>query len=122
MVFKLKSFTGDKDLLQLVDDSITVNITKKGMSELDAYNPALVETNMGVPPRLITDLKGLMGDSSDNLPGIPGVGPKTAVKLLQEYGDIEQILAHASDINGKLGENIRAHADMGFLCKATRND
>jgi DNA polymerase-1 len=115
--FLVEVFTGDKDLLQLVDDSIIVNITKKGISELDAYNPSLVETNMGVPPRLITDLKGLMGDNSDNLPGIPGVGPKTAVKLLQEYGGIEQILEQADQINGKLGENLRNNKDMGLLCK-----
>jgi DNA polymerase I len=115
--FQVEIFTGDKDLLQLVDDLITVNITKKGLSELDAYNDALVLANMGVPPNLITDLKGLMGDSSDNLPGIPGVGPKTAVKLLQEYGSLEQILAHAGDIPGKLGENIRLNVEMGLLCK-----
>ncbi len=115
--FQVDIFTGDKDLLQLVDDLITVNITKKGLSELDAYDHQLVETNMGVPPSLITDLKGLMGDSSDNLPGIPGVGPKTAVKLLQAYGTLENIIEHANDIHGKLGENIRAHFEMGLLCK-----
>jgi DNA polymerase-1 len=115
--FQVEIFTGDKDLLQLVDDLITVNITKKGLSELDAYNDALVVANMGVTPSLITDLKGLMGDSSDNLPGIPGVGPKTAVKLLQEYGSLEEIIAHASDIPGKLGENIRLNFEMGLLCK-----
>jgi DNA polymerase I len=115
--FKVEIFTGDKDLLQLVDDYITVNITKKGLSELDAYNDALVVTNMGVPPALITDLKGLMGDSSDNLPGIPGVGPKTAVKLLQEYGSLENIIANANLIPGKLGENIRLNVEMGLLCK-----
>ena len=115
--FKVEIFTGDKDLLQLVDAFITVNITKKGLSELDAYNDALVVTNMGVPPSLITDLKGLMGDTSDNLPGIPGVGPKTAVKLLQEYGSLEHIIANAQHIPGKLGENIRLNVEMGLLCK-----
>ena len=115
--FKVDIFTGDKDLLQLVNDQITVNITKKGISELDAYDPALVQEKMEVPPRLITDLKGLMGDSSDNLPGIQGVGPKTAVKLLNEYGSIEEVLAHANQIKGKLGENLVTHKDMGLLCK-----
>jgi DNA polymerase I len=115
--YKVDIFTGDKDLLQLVDDRVTVNITRKGISEIDAYDPALVQEKMEVPPRLITDLKGLMGDSSDNLPGIQGVGPKTAVKLLNEYGSIEEVLAHADQINGKLGENLVTHKEMGLLCK-----
>ena len=119
--FKVDIFTGDKDLLQLVNDQITVNITKKGISELDAYDPALVQEKMEVPPRLITDLKGLMGDSSDNLPGIQGVGPKTAVKLLNEYGSIEEVLSHADQIKGKLGENLVTHKDMGLLCNKLAN-
>ncbi|MDD3243059.1 MAG: DNA polymerase I [Eubacteriales bacterium] len=101
-------FTGDKDALQLVSDSTTVVLTQKGVSETVEYDPARMQEVYGFTPEKITDLKGLMGDSSDNIPGIAGVGEKTALKLLADYGSLEGVLSHAGEIKGKLGEKVRA--------------
>ncbi len=104
--------TGDRDALQLVTDGTRVLFTRKGISETTLFTPAAVRETFGVSPEQVTDLKGLMGDSSDNIPGIPGVGEKTAVKLLQEWETLEEVLAHADEIKGKLGEKVRAYADQ----------
>ena len=104
--------TGDRDALQLVDDETTLLLTRKGISEIEECTPARVQELFGVTPAQIIDLKGLMGDSSDNIPGIPGVGEKTAVKLLAEYGTLENVLAHGSEIKGKLGEKVRDNAEQ----------
>ncbi|MBQ9196067.1 MAG: DNA polymerase I [Clostridia bacterium] len=109
--------TGDRDALQLVDDEITLLLTRKGISEVEECTPARVKELFGVTPEQITDLKGLMGDSSDNIPGVPGVGEKTAVKLLDQYGTLESVLAHGEEIKGKLGEKIRANADQARFSK-----
>ncbi len=93
--------TGDRDILQLVvDDAILVYMPTKGLSEGMLYGEKEVEERMGVPPSLIVDLKALMGDASDNYPGVSGVGPKTAIKLLTTYGSLEKIYAHIEDISG----------------------
>ena len=104
--------TGDRDALQLVDDETTLLLTRKGISEIEECTPARVQELFGVTPAQIIDLKGLMGDSSDNIPGVPGVGEKTAVKLLAEYGTLENVLAHGTEIKGKLGEKVRDNAEQ----------
>jgi DNA polymerase-1 len=110
--------TGDKDALQLVTEQINVVNTRQGMTDVVVYDPPAVFEKWGVTPEQVPDFLGLMGDSSDNIPGVPGVGPKKAKALLQEYGTLEEVLAHASAISGKLGESIRSNAD---LARASRN-
>ncbi len=107
--------TGDRDALQLVGKHTHVLLTKKGISETVEYDPAALMEQYGLSPAHMRDLKGLMGDSSDNIPGIPGVGEKTALKLLGEYGDMENVLAHAHEIKGKLGEKIANNADSARM-------
>ncbi|MCL6456880.1 MAG: DNA polymerase I [Gorillibacterium sp.] len=109
--------SGDKDMLQLTSDHVTIALTRKGVSETERFDPAHLLATYGLKPDQIRDLKGLMGDSSDNIPGIPGVGEKTALKLLHEYGTVEKVLEAADDIKGKMGEKIRAHADDARMSK-----
>jgi DNA polymerase-1 len=110
--------TGDKDLLQLVSDHVTTMLTRKGISETETYTVKDVADRYGLTPRQIIDLKGLMGDSSDNIPGIPGVGEKTALKLLAQYPSVEEILEHADEAPGKkLQEKLREHAESALLSK-----
>ncbi|MBQ1945663.1 MAG: DNA polymerase I [Clostridia bacterium] len=109
--------TGDRDALQLVSDDVTLLLTRKGISDIEECTPERVKELWGVTPAQITDLKGLMGDSSDNIPGIPGVGEKTAVKLLAEYETLENVLAHGDEIKGKLGEKVRGNADSARFSK-----
>lgn len=103
--------TGDKDALQLVDDHVQVVSTKKGITDIVVYDRDAVIERYGVGPEQVADFLGLKGDTSDNIPGVPGVGEKTAAKLLQEYGTLDAVLEHADAIKGKLGENLREHAD-----------
>ena len=109
--------TGDRDALQLVDDNTSLLFTRKGISESVLFTPGNVKEYFGFTPEQVTDWKGLMGDSSDNIPGIPGVGEKTSVRLLEEYGSLEGVLSHAAEIKGKLGERIRANMDLARLSK-----
>ena len=109
--------SGDKDLLQLVNDKTTVALTKKGISELEFYTPQNFHELMGFNPNQVTDYKGLYGDDSDNLPGVTGVGEKTAIKLLNEYGTLENIIDNASNIKGKLGERILNDQEQAKKCK-----
>ncbi|MBQ8137391.1 MAG: hypothetical protein IJ174_08165, partial [Clostridia bacterium] len=109
--------TGDRDALQLVDESATVLFTRKGITETISFTPAMVRELYGIRPDQVTDWKGLMGDSSDNIPGVPGVGDKTAVKLLDAYGTLENTLAHADEIKGKLGEKIRDNREQALFSK-----
>lgn len=109
--------TGDKDELQLVDENVNVLITKKGLSEFDIYDIGRMQERYGLTPTQFIDLKGLMGDSSDNIPGIAGIGEKKGLALLSEYGSLENVLAHADEIKGKMGENIRAGVDSARLSK-----
>ena len=115
--YTVNLYTSDRDFLQLVTDKINVNIIRKGMSDVVAMTPALVKETYGFEPLQIIDYKGLRGDSSDNLPGIPGIGEKTAVKLIEEYGDFDNIIAHADDIKGKVGEMIKEHQDIGRISR-----
>lgn len=104
--------TGDRDAFQLVGPAVTVLYPRKGVSDLVRFTPDAVAEKYGVPPDAYSDLAALVGESSDNLPGIPGVGPKTAAKWLTTYGDLEGVLAAAGEITGKAGENLRAHLDQ----------
>ena len=115
--YQVTIYTSDRDFLQLVDNNITVNIIRKGMSDIVAMTPETVKEMYGFEPLQIIDYKGLRGDASDNLPGIKGIGEKTAVKLIQEYGNFDNIIAHASEIKGKLGEAIIADQDTGRLSR-----
>ncbi|ADL08390.1 DNA polymerase I [Thermosediminibacter oceani] len=109
--------TGDKDTLQLVSPMVHVMLTRKGISEMEIYDPDKMAERFGIPPQAIPDMKGLMGDSSDNIPGIPGVGEKTALKLLQEYGSLENILENAEKLKGKLRENILKYGEQARVSK-----
>ena len=104
--------TGDRDALQLVSDAVTVLYPRKGVSDLVRYTPAAVEEKYGVVPRCYPDLAALVGESSDNLPGVPGVGPKTAAKWITLYGGLDGVLAAAGQISGKAGESLREHLDQ----------
>ena len=109
--------TSDHDLLQLIDDTTSVLLMKKGISEMDVMTPEALKEQMGIEPLQIIDMKGLMGDKSDNIPGIAGIGEKTAVKLLQEYGTVENVLAHENELKGALGKKVAAGHDSALLSK-----
>ena len=110
--------TGDRDALQLIRDGLTVVLTKKGISDTRAYDTVAFEEEYGFAPIRLIDMKGLMGDSSDNIPGVPGVGPKTATKLLLAYGTIENVLDHAAEVSGKkLSASLVEYRDQALLSK-----
>ena len=110
-------YTSDRDFLQLVSNKITVNIIRKGLSDVVPMTPSVVKETFGFEPLQIIDYKGLRGDSSDNLPGIPGIGEKTAVKLIEEYGSFDNIIAHADEIKGKVGQAIKENAELGKISR-----
>ena len=109
--------TGDRDALQLVSPETSLMFTRKGISETIRFTPEKVVEEYGFTPAQVTDWKGLAGDGSDNIPGVPGVGDKTAVKLLQEYGSLDGVLEHADQVKGKLGEKLRTWADQARFCR-----
>lgn len=116
--WEVKVISGDKDLLQLVSDKITVDLTRKGISNVDTYNLELVKEKYGLTPNQIIDMKGLMGDSSDNIPGVPGVGEKTAIKLLKEFGSVESVLNSIDQISGKkLKEKLSENKEQALMSK-----
>jgi DNA polymerase-1 len=109
--FEVLISSGDRDALQLVEEHVTVLYPIRGVSELIRMTPEAVQARYGVLPNRYSDLAALVGEDSDNLPGVPGVGPKTAAKWLNLYGDLDGIVAHAPAITGKAGESLRAHLD-----------
>ena len=111
--------TGDRDALQLVKPDLTVLFTKKGISDLAVYDEAAFQAEYeGLDPIQLIDLKGLMGDTSDNIPGVPKVGPKTAMKLIAAYGSVEQVLLHIEEISGKaLKERLRENQQQAVFSK-----
>ena len=115
--FEVFIYTSDRDFVQLVSPHISINIIRKGLSDVVVMTPELAKETYGFEPIQIIDYKGLRGDSSDNLPGIPGIGEKTAVKLIQEYGSFDNIVAHAEEIGGKVGKSIIENQEMGRLCR-----
>lgn len=109
--------TSDKDLLQLVDDSTTVYMMKKGLNDFDVYDKAKVWERYGLAPKQIIDLKGLMGDPSDNIPGVFHIGEKTALTLLHKYASVEGVYDHLDEIKGKRHEYLEEGRDSAFLSK-----
>ncbi len=107
-------FTGDKDAYQLVTDRVSVVSTKKGITDIVVYDPAGVEARLGVRPDQVADYLGLKGDTSDNIPGVPGIGEKTAARLIQQYGSMDEVLAHADEIPGKVGESLRENTEAAL--------
>lgn len=112
----VKVISGDQDMLQLVSEDVTVDVTRRGISEVESYDPKFMKEKMELGPEQIIDLKALMGDSSDNIPGVPGVGIKTATRLLKEYGTLDKIYEHLADISGKkLKENLITYKDDAYM-------
>ncbi|HYE83246.1 MAG TPA: DNA polymerase I [Clostridia bacterium] len=110
--------TGDKDALQLISDNVHTLMTKKGISEIEEYDIAKLKEIYGIAPAQITDLKGLMGDASDNIPGVPGVGEKTALELIQQFGTVENVLQNVSEIKkNKVRENVSNNAEQAIFSK-----
>ena len=118
--YQVTILSGDRDLLQLATESVLVRIpkTKQGRTEVEDYYAKDVEETYGVSPLIFIDMKGLMGDSSDNIPGVPGIGEKTAAKLLKEYGSLEGVYDHLDDIKaGKMKDNLVENRDLAFLSR-----
>lgn len=116
--FEVKIYSGDKDLTQLASDQTTVCITKKGITDIEEYTPAHIQEKYGLTPQQIIDMKGLMGDSSDNIPGIPGVGEKTAIKLLKQFETVEKLLGSIDEVSGKkLKEKLEEHQELAVMSK-----
>lgn len=110
--------TGDRDALQLIGPETKVLLTRKGISEMEILDEQALLAKYGLTPRQIIDMKGLMGDTSDNIPGVPGIGEKTAIKLLTEYGSLENVLASTDTVSGKkLQEKLREYAEQAVLSK-----
>ena len=110
--------TGDKDYLQLATEKSQVLITKKGISEMEGYDKARIVQDYGIDPKQFIDVKGLMGDKSDNIPGVPGIGEKTALKLVKEFGDMEGVYENIDSVSGKkLKENLIENKQIAFLSK-----
>ena len=114
---KVSVYTGDKDANQLISPQTTIYRTVKGVTELDIYNEQTLLDKYGLKPDQFRDFLGLMGDSSDNIPGIKGVGEKTALKLLHQYGTIEGLQEHQDELKGKMGEKIRAGMEDALMSK-----
>ncbi len=115
--YKTLLVTGDKDAYQLASDLTHIVTTKKGITDVAIYGPDEVVERYGVTPEQFPDFLGLMGDSSDNIPGVPGVGAKTAAKLLQRYGSIQGVYDHLDDLKGKQKENLRDNEDAAHLSR-----
>lgn len=115
---EVKIISGDKDLTQLASEHTSVGITRKGITDIELYTPAHIKEKYGLTPAQIIDMKGLMGDSSDNIPGVPGVGEKTAIKLLIEYNTIEELYTSLDGVSGKkLKEKLEENKELAFLSK-----
>ena len=114
--YKVYIYTSDKDYLQLIDENITIELIKKGLKDIKEMTPETFKEEWGFEPIQITDYKGLRGDDSDNLKGIPGVGDKTAKQLIQKFGDLENIILNA-DTKTKVGRNIIDFQENGRMCK-----
>ncbi len=113
----IEIISNDKDLFQLLNKKVSIRLSKRGIQPEKRYREADLKEEMGLKPHQIPDLKGLMGDSSDNLPGIPGVGEKTALKLLHEYGSVEKLLEHQNELKGKLKERVEHNSKQALMCK-----
>ena len=116
--YQMLLFTGDRDMYQLSTENVKIVSTRKGVSDVSIMTPETVaDLYAGITPELVPDFYGLKGDSSDNIPGVPGIGPKKAAALIVEYGSLDQVIAHADEVKGKVGENLRAHIDDALLSR-----
>ena len=110
--------TGDRDMYQLVTEHVNVVSTRKGLSDVAIMTPESVDDLYhGITPALVPDFYGLKGDTSDNIPGVPGIGPKKASALIAQYGSLDEVIAHADEVKGKMGESLRAHIDDALLSR-----
>jgi len=109
--------TGDKDAYQLVDDNTSIYANKKGIAEFETYDAAAVQAKLGIGPEKVIDYMALTGDASDNIPGVRGVGEKTALKLIQEHGSLDGIYSNLEGIKGKLRETLESNRDMAYLSR-----
>lgn len=110
--------TGDRDMYQLVTEHVNVVSTRKGLSDVAIMTPESVDDLYhGITPALVPDFYGLKGDTSDNIPGVPGIGPKKASALIAQYGSLDEVIVHADEVKGKMGENLRAHIDDALLSR-----
>lgn len=110
--------TGDRDMYQLVTEHVNVVSTRKGLSDVAIMTPESVDDLYhGITPALVPDFYGLKGDTSDNIPGVPGIGPKKASALIAQYGSLDEVIARADEVKGKMGENLRAHIDDALLSR-----
>lgn len=107
--------TGDRDALQLASDRTTVYLTQKGISSMSEMTPKAVEEKYGITPSQVIDMKALVGDTADNIPGVPGIGEKTALKLLTQYKTLDNLYAHVDEIKGAQGKKLAAGKDMAYL-------
>ncbi|MFA5697139.1 MAG: DNA polymerase I [Candidatus Izemoplasmatales bacterium] len=113
----IEIFSNDHDMLQLLSPKVSQVISKKGLSEIDVFTNDNIVEKLGIRPDQMADYKGLVGDASDNIPGIPGVGDKTAIKLLSEYQTLENVFAHATELKGKLGEKVVSFQEQARFSK-----
>ncbi len=111
--------TGDKDYLQLASDNSKVLLTRKGITELEIFDRQKIIHEYGIEPKQFIDLKGLMGDKSDNIPGVPGIGEKTGLKLIKEFNNIENIYKNLDNVRGgkKLKENLTENENIAYLSR-----
>ena len=110
--------TGDRDMYQLSTAKVQIVSTKKGVSDVVVMTPeSVVDLYGGITPQLVPDFYGLKGDTSDNIPGVPGIGPKKAAALITQYGNLDEVLAHADEVKGKMGQNLREHAEDALLSR-----
>ena len=112
--FTVEIFSGDRDVFQLIDENTVVFMTKKGISDIERYDIAAIQQRYGVLPSQLIEIKGLMGDSSDNIPGVPGVGEKTAIKLISQYGTIDNLYSHLDELKGKIVEKLAENRDSAY--------
>ncbi len=116
--YEVKVISGDRDLLQLVDKQITVSMTKKGITEVEEYTPVAILEKYELTPEQIVDMKGLMGDKSDNIPGVPGIGEKTAIKLLKQFKTVEGVYENIDEVSGaKLLQNLSENKEQALMSK-----
>ena len=116
--YEMLLFTGDRDMYQLATANVKIVSTKKGVSDVVIMTPESVDDLYhGITPELVPDFYGLKGDTSDNIPGVPGIGPKKAAALIVQYGNLDEVIAHADEVKGKMGENLRAHVDDALLSR-----
>ncbi len=107
--------TSDRDLLQVIDDNVDVLLMRKGLTDIHRMTKDVLMEEQGITPSQVVDMKALMGDASDNIPGVPSVGEKTAKKLIDQYGDLDTVYENADSVKGKMGENLRTFKDQAYL-------